>query len=55
MPLLKVYLPPCEIIFKRPIYGGQGKSRGLQERTAPSAMEILTEMPTRWAAAVLYS
>lgn len=53
--LFKVHLLPCEIIFKTPIYEGQSKSSGLQERTAPSTMEILTEMPTGWAAAILYS
>ena len=41
--LLKVYLLPCEIIFKTPIYGGQSKSSGLQERTASSTMEILRD------------
>lgn len=43
--LLEVYLLPCEIIFKMPIYEGQGISRssGLQERTAPSSKEVLAE------------
>lgn len=53
--LLKVYLLPCEIIFKTPIYEGQGKSSGLQERAAPSTVEILTETGTGWAAAMLCS
>lgn len=45
-----IYLLPCEIIFKMPIYEGQGISRssGLQERTALSSKEVLAEKAKGW-------